>query len=257
MEAQTQTNETNNAATSAVTAAVAVKLPEFWKNDPRMWFAQAEAQFALAGVVQDETKYYHIISKLDQTVIIQVADIVTEPPKENKYPAVKGRLISRYEVSAQGKLEQLLNSCDLGDMRPSHLLARMLELAAGLNVNESVLRVLFIQRMPERVKTILSICDGNTLQQLANMADKITDFSPSVVAATSSAAVPGLSDLQDQIAQLTAEVRRMKTSDGRSRSSSRSRQSGAPADSVCWYHRKYGRNAQQCREPCVFKDSKN
>lgn len=222
-----------------------------------MWFAQAEAQFALAGVVQDETKYYHIISKIDKSVITQVADIVQNPPRENKYKTVKERLISRFEVSAQGKLEQLLNACDLGDMRPSHLLARMQELAAGLNVSESVLRVLFIQRMPERVKTILSICDGNTLQQLALMADKITDFSPSVVAATSSAAVPGLSDLQDQIAQLTAEVRRMKTSGGRSRSSSRSRQSASPSDIVCWYHKKYGRNAHQCREPCAFKDSKN
>lgn len=166
-----------------------------------MWFAQAEAQFALAGVVQDETKYYHIISKIDKSVITQVADIVQNPPRVNKYKSVKERLISRFELSAQGKLEQLLNACDLGDMRPSHLLARMQELAAGLNVNESVLRVLFIQRMPERVKTILSICDGNTLQQLAQMADRITDFSPSVVAATSSAAVPGLNELQEQIAQ--------------------------------------------------------
>lgn len=222
-----------------------------------MWFAQAEAQFALAGVVQDETKYYHIISKIDKSVITQVADIVQNPPRVNKYKSVKERLISRFELSAQGKLEQLLNACDLGDMRPSHLLARMQELAAGLNVNESVLRVLFIQRMPERVKTILSICDGNTLQQLAQMADRITDFSPSVVAATSSAAVPGLNELQEQIAQLTAEVRRMKTSGGRSRSSSRSRQSDGPSDTICWYHRKYGRDAHQCREPCAFKESKN
>lgn len=119
-ETQTQQNNT-------VTAAVAVKLPEFWKSDPTMWFAQAEAQFALAGVVQDETKYYHIISKVDKSVITQVADIVQNPPRENKYKTVKERLISRFEVSAQGKLEQLLNDCDLGDMRPSHLLARMQE----------------------------------------------------------------------------------------------------------------------------------
>lgn len=251
-ETQTQPHQNN-----AVTAAVSVKLPDFWKSDPTMWFAQAEAQFILAGVVQDDTKYYHIISKIDQSVISQVADIVQNPPRTNKYPTVKERLIERFEISAQGKLEQLLNSCDLGDMRPSHLMARMQELALGLNVNESVLRMLFIQRMPESVRNILSICDGNSLVQLAQMADRMSDFSPSVVAASTSAAVPGLSDLQVQIAQLTAEVRRMKTTDGRSRSSSRSRQLETPSDSVCWFHKKYGRNAHRCREPCTFKDSKN
>lgn len=56
-----------DAAADAVAgvAAVAVKLPNFWKNDPVMWFSQAEVQFALANVVRDHTKFYHIIAKID------------------------------------------------------------------------------------------------------------------------------------------------------------------------------------------------
>lgn len=246
-------NQQNN----AVTAAVAVKLPDFWKGDPTMWFAQAEAQFALAGVVQDETKYYHIISKMDQSIISHVSDLVQNPPKEEKYKKVKERLISRFEVSAQAKLEQLLNACDLGDMRPTHLLARMQELGSGLNINESVLRVLFVQRMPERVKPILSICEGNSLDQLAQMADKMVEISSPSVASTSTVSGFGLDDLKEQIAALTAEVRRLKTSGARSRSSSRVRQGAAPAETICWYHRKYGRNAHQCREPCAYNVPKN
>ena len=30
--------------------AVAVKLPEFWADNARVWFAQMEAQFAIRGV---------------------------------------------------------------------------------------------------------------------------------------------------------------------------------------------------------------
>ena len=33
------------AAAAAPVAAVAVKLPDFWVKDPKMWFSQAEAQF--------------------------------------------------------------------------------------------------------------------------------------------------------------------------------------------------------------------
>ncbi|XP_055527693.1 uncharacterized protein LOC129720264 [Wyeomyia smithii] len=105
----------------AAIAAVAVKLPDFWKSDPTMWFAQAEAQFALAGVTQDETKFHHIVAKIDQSVICQVADLIRNPPAENKYTSIKDRLISRFELTPRTKLEKLLGSCDLGDLRPTHL----------------------------------------------------------------------------------------------------------------------------------------
>ncbi|XP_058816293.1 uncharacterized protein LOC131679571 [Topomyia yanbarensis] len=107
-------------ANQAAAASVAVKLPDFWKNDPVMWFAQAEAQFALANVVRDHTKFYHIIAKIDHSVICHVTDLVSNPPNENKYDAVKNRLIARFQMCVQSRLERLLASCDLGDMRPTY-----------------------------------------------------------------------------------------------------------------------------------------
>lgn len=241
-----------------ITAAVSVKLPDFWKSDPSMWFAQAEAQFTLAGVARDDTKFYHIISKIDQSVICHISDLVQHPPAEEKYAKVKARLISRFEISAQGRLERLLNSCDLGDMRPTHLLARMQELGAGLNINDDVMKVLFLQRMPDKVKPILSISDG-TLAKLAEMADKMLEVTAINVASTavSEPTLVDLSTLQAQIASLTAEVNRLKGPGSRSRSSSRSGSNNEAAGGMCWYHRKYGRNARACRQPCTFSDSKN
>ncbi|XP_053698897.1 uncharacterized protein LOC128745852 [Sabethes cyaneus] len=242
---------------AATTAAISVKLPDFWKNDPAMWFVQAEAQFVLAGVVRDETKYYHIISKIDQSVICHVSDLIQNPPVEEKYDKVKARLISRFEVSAQGKLEILLHACDLGDMRPTHLLARMQELEAGLNISDDVLRALFLQRMPDKAKPILSISDG-TLAKLAEMADKIVESTAAAVAATTSSAEGELSSLHEQITNLTAEIRRLKTSGVRPRSRSRSMSRGnSESDGLCWYHRKYKKKAHQCRDPCKFDTSKN
>lgn len=242
-----------------VAACVAVKLPEFWKNDPTMWFAQAEAQFALANVVRDHTKFYHIIAKVDQSVICHVADLVTTPPAENKYDAVKERLISRFQVSAQGRLELLLSACDLGDMRPTHLLAKMTELAAGLNVTEDLLKMLFLQRMPPNVKSILAISDG-TIGKLAEMADKMMDSSTHQVSATANDASSGdTSDLRDQIAALTAVIRNLKTGSGatRSRSASRSSVKDMSGHEICWFHRKYGGRALKCSEPCQFGNQKN
>ncbi|XP_065082968.1 uncharacterized protein LOC135705273 [Ochlerotatus camptorhynchus] len=115
---------------SNAAASVAVKLPDFWKTDPAMWFAQSEAQFHLAKIVNDETKFYHM-AKVDQSVICHIADLVAVPPAENKYKTVKDRLIARFALSAESRFEQLLGAHDLGDMRPTHLLAKMRELSTG------------------------------------------------------------------------------------------------------------------------------
>ena len=37
--------------------AVALKLPTFWSHQPRVWFAQAKAQFTLRDITVDITKY--------------------------------------------------------------------------------------------------------------------------------------------------------------------------------------------------------
>ena len=37
--------------------AVALKLPTFWAHQPRVWFAQAKAQFTLRDITVDITKY--------------------------------------------------------------------------------------------------------------------------------------------------------------------------------------------------------
>lgn len=233
-----------------------------------MWFAQAEAQFALANVVQDQTKFYHIVAKVDQSILCHISDLVANPPATDKYLTVKTRLIKRFEVSPQGKLEQLLGSCDMGDLRPTHMLAKMQELATGLNVNEDLLKMLFLQRMPGNVKAILAISDGS-LAKLAEMADKMIESSPNVsvvstnsqlqqVAAASKHPVsPSQNDLQEQIDFLSAEIRRLRTrSASRSRSASRLDRLSNAAE-ICWYHRKFGKNANTCRQPCQFSDSKN
>lgn len=250
-----QTNE----LTPSIAAAVSVKLPEFWKTDPLMWFAQAEAQFALAGINNDQTKFYHILAKVDQTVLRHISDLVANPPKEQKYLTVKERLISRFELSAQEKFEKLLNSCDLGDMRPSHLLAKMQELAANLSVNEELMRMLFLQRMPSNIRGVLAICEVK-LEKLAEMADKMGETAGPQVAVVSNPAPPSyLQELEAQISALSGEIRRLKAGPNRDRERSRSasrRRADSQTD-VCWYHRNFRAAAHKCRSPCRFSSSKN
>jgi hypothetical protein len=50
------------AAAAASVAHVAVKLPDFWVKDPKMWFSQDEAQFRCARITAETTMYDYIIT---------------------------------------------------------------------------------------------------------------------------------------------------------------------------------------------------
>jgi hypothetical protein len=59
---------------------VAVWLPPFWAERPAVWFAQAGAQFFLASLNSETTKFFHVISQLDHRYAAEVEDIITSPP---------------------------------------------------------------------------------------------------------------------------------------------------------------------------------
>ena|SRR6218665_1776515 len=81
-------------------AAVSVKIPDFLPQHPSLWIRQAEAQFVLANVSQDSTKYYHLVSRLPADVLIQLADIIDiEEYTSGLYERLKMQLKERFAPS--------------------------------------------------------------------------------------------------------------------------------------------------------------
>jgi hypothetical protein len=65
------------AAAAAPVAHVAVKLPDFWVKDPKMWFSQAEAQFRRARITAETTMYDYVLMKLPEDVVMSVRSLVS------------------------------------------------------------------------------------------------------------------------------------------------------------------------------------
>jgi hypothetical protein len=59
---------------------VAVRLPTFWPDRPAVCFAQAEAQFELADITRQRTKFNYVVSQLNHQQAAEVEDIITSPP---------------------------------------------------------------------------------------------------------------------------------------------------------------------------------
>lgn len=239
---------------------VSVRVPPFWKQSPDLWFLQLEAQFHTSGISQDETKYYTLVGNLDANILTEVRDVVRKPPKAEMYNTLKAQLLLAYQESEQRRLQKLLSQVSLDGRRPTQLLNQMKELASD-GITPEVLRTLWLQRLPQQIQAILAVNTGQDITQLASMADKISEaLSSSDVLSVSSTSV---AELQQQIAALKTEIGQLRRrSSSRQRNSSRHNdKSHSPAaarkastkQSFCWYHRRFGRAAKRCQQPCEYQ----
>lgn len=267
-------------------ARVALKLPPFWKNNIKLWFIQAESNFELSGITNENTKYNNIVAAVDPETLTNVSDILLNPPANDRYNILKERLIQEFSDSKNRQIRKLLSELQLGDDKPSHLLRKMRELA-GQSLNDDFLKNLWLQRLPSEIQTILSVSSEN-LESLAKLADKIfevrSDPLVSGVYAASASANHGhpvvtsrdssnsisddINDLRSQIASLSKQIERLgrnprrdnfqrgngrpfnRPYSSRSRSNSRSNSNG-----LCYYHNKFGAEARNCRTPCSFNEN--
>lgn len=260
------------AAADISAVSVDLKLPPFWPADPELWFAQVEARFTCRRISSQKSKFDYVVSSLSPEFAAEVRDLLLRPPADNPYTVLKEQLTKRTTASEQHKLRQLFTGEELGDRKPTRLLRRMQQLLGdrpGL-MDASFLKELFLQRLPHNVRMVLaSTPDSTTLENLAELADKIIEVAapPSVgaVSAPTVAAVNTSLGQTTEVEHLRADVTRLTklvhelarpgtrpSSRSSVRSSRRSPTPPTTTDPLCWYHQKFGDQAQNCRSPCTW-----
>ena len=202
----------------AVVAAVAIKkLPPFWPADTLVWFAQIEAQFATRNITNQQTRFNYVVAALSNEYAMEIRDIILNLPQEDAYSTLKDLLIKRTTVSERKSLQLLLTAEEVGDRKPTQLLRRMQQLmgyAAGPNLDNSFLRELFFQRLPNHVRMVLASSGDNvSLGTRAGMADKIMEVTmPSVTSVTFPAlavALPPPAPISSNVTELRAEISKL------------------------------------------------
>ncbi|XP_033228970.1 uncharacterized protein LOC117180585 [Belonocnema kinseyi] len=233
-----------------------------------MWFAQVETQFALAGVLLDETKFNYVVGNLDAKFAAEVRDFLTSSPgPERTYQRLKTELINRLSASQDQKTRRLLEHEEIGDRTPSQFLRHLRGLAGNV-FPDAVLRPLWLGRLPTSMQAILATQDQAQLDKLAQLADAIAEATPKTRVSEVSANLASLEAMLQQLAlattriaevSVTSEVasssrdRGRSPSRGRFRDRSRSRSHRNNEDGVCWYHETFGSDAKKCNLPCAFK----
>ena len=216
-------------------SAVSVKLPPFWCENPRLWFAQAESQFATRAVTVSLTKYHYVVSSLTQEAAARVMNLVESvPPGSDPYGVLKEALLSTFSLSEYQRAEAIANLPPLSDRKPSQLLAQLKILLPPNHPECFLVRHAFLSRLPEHVRTSV-IKEKGSLDEIALLADTL-------MAATSASHLSEISPPSVVQEVFLDAVTRGPPPQRRSRD-----RQLVPLPSMCWYHRQFGDKATRCR----------
>jgi hypothetical protein len=129
------------------------------------------------------------------------------PPSDSKYVKIKSELIKRLSASQEEKTHQLLERVEIGDRKPSQFL-RHLQNLTDFSVPETLLKTLWMGRLPKSIRVALAIVKDSKLEELAVHADNIADASgpllPQIAKTSRSDTLEAMLNLK--ISQLTLSI---------------------------------------------------
>ncbi|XP_076622896.1 uncharacterized protein LOC143342662 [Colletes latitarsis] len=195
-------------------------------DDPKLWFAILEKEFAAYGVKSNAVKCTSVLRHLDNSTIRVIADIISAPDCDDSYNRAKEALINRLASSEETQLRQLFSGIELNGRKPSELLREM-QLLAG-------------------TEAAIAECKANT-----------------PASAPSRELNAEIAALTQKLNQLKAVVRSSFKRRPRSRSRSRnawgrnnSRNRSANRSyrqgqhDLCYFHRRFKERSFKCVQPC-------
>nr|XP_031828440.1 uncharacterized protein LOC116425191 [Nomia melanderi] len=246
-------------------SCASVTIPKFWHDKVALWFMQVEAQFQVARITKDDTKFAHVVANLDAKYIEEVEDIVCNPAAERKYEVLKTELIKRLSDSRTVCVRRLLEKEEVGDRTPTQFW-RHLKKLAGKEVSEEFLVELYKSRLPEKTQLVLAATSDTKGETLAEIAERVHDISGphgyvAAIPAETRVIEQLCAEMKEMRLQMNAIMRESRQPQRTRRSSSRARsKSRSPVRDrtkrLCWYHFRHAEKATRCVTPCAWNQPK-
>ena len=222
--------------------ALNLKLPSLWTDNIDAWFTQAEAQFALLEITNDNTKFHHVIISLDSATAKRLNHVICNPPRGRKYETLKEQLLKKFGLTSFERAAAIQAITGLGEWKPTELMDHMLALL-GPHTPDLMFIYHFFQCLPDYVRATLSNSTETDPLRLAEEADWI------FVAGRPRDTVLHEIDSDPNVQGVT-NARAKKGRNNKPRASHKSDSTSSPG--LCFYHARFGAEAHRCSPPCTW-----
>ena len=226
-------SETPAGPTPQVVAAMTPKLPEFYTQNSKLRFTRAESEFATCHpvITAARNKFCHVVKALDQATALRVEDVLEHPDELLPYTKLKNRLLEIFSLTDCEKASRVLDYLELGDSSALKM-TEDIERWLGQEGHRLLVKEIVFRRLQEAVRMVLENDDTSDIHLLAKKADQLRAVSHASVAAFRPSSV------------------------GRTPSASPP-YPAKKTDKPCYFHKRFGTEARNCRPPCPHEIKEN
>lgn len=220
-----------------------IKLPDFWTDEPDLWFLHVKAGFRNSQVTQSQTKFDHVIQKLPQNIMVYVHGLIMNSAWSSSapYEDLKSKLVSSYTLSCWQRVNKLIHHPALGKRRPTAFMDAMLALLPEDEVPGSLFLGLFLERLPVEMGDHLVDKEFKNPSEMTLHANKLWDARRAQAA-------------DSLLAGAATSPARAQTCDrGDSSPAHRSQTLGLTASGDCFFYKRFGTSANNCLTPYSFQ----
>jgi hypothetical protein len=235
-----------------------VRLPEFWSEDPLLWFEQAEAAFESCLVWSSRARYNLVLARLSpmtaktcRSLIIAIRAAAPADP----YEQLREHLIRCYGRTDWQLGFAILDSPAIGDRRPSDLLQDMRALQPSDGAENTLFKCLFLRRLPAPIRDHLLAVGVLPMDEMAVIADRLHDSMPAAATAFSAVAPEEEANAVKQRAGRSDDKRPKGGGNrGAGRGGGGGRGGGQPKKRIfCANHHNFGADCKVCIKPCDWR----
>ncbi len=164
-----------------------LRLPLLCAENSEAWFGIAESRFRLHNIEDEQVKFDLVVNPLPKECLRTVLDLVTNPPEEDAYGAIKERL-SEHHTAHEAIKERLSEHHNLTEFqrvekihamealdgrKPSELLHEMLELCPTGHEASPFFLFLYLQRLHIFLCIMLGEDDYEDIRAVTVKEDKL------------------------------------------------------------------------------------
>ena len=233
---------------STVAATPTVNLPAFTPNDAAPWFKRVEALFRIKNITNTNRRADYVIGALPPDTFSRLSDWLDDQDSDDlTYEDVKTAIIKECEMSPEERSQRLLDllRTPLGDQRPSDALREIKSLTKMMKPDGTteildLSRVLWMTRLPAEMRTHITEFASRPLPELMRLADSVRGTSR-IAQPVTAAPLCQADDVANNDLALAAQRRRPSS------------RTSTMKNTWCYFHKRFGRDARNCREPCSFQ----
>lgn len=245
-------------------AHVAVKLNTFSTMEPRAWFRRTEGRFRIAKISTQTTMADYVMQALPDDVFQNITPWLDDQPDALEYETLKSYLLSRYSKSATDRAQLILRlaSQPLGDQTADQAWNEIVSLSRLNEIDPitkklkeiDLRREIFLQRLPESVRTALPEAEDDPMEDLVKRADKLLI----ACRASCQGRRPAISNIEcEEVNAATAVRMKRQAQQRRDQKPALSgknevKLSALTPSGLCGYHQRFGNEARRCAPGCAW-----